>query len=61
MTILQIHNYYIKDGGEFNLVVETERKLLQQKGHEVITYTKDNHDLSYHWEDLDRFIFALVK
>jgi glycosyltransferase involved in cell wall biosynthesis len=44
MKILLIHNYYQQPGGE-DVVFEQEGRLLQQHGHEVITYQRSNHEL----------------
>ena len=44
MKILQIHNVYIGKTGE-EAVVEEERKVLEQNGHQVIQFIKDNSDL----------------
>lgn len=45
MKILQVHNYYITDGGE-EVVVKNERRLLEEHGHLVLEFSKDNHNLS---------------
>ena len=42
--ILIIHNYYQIPGGE-DVVVENEKKLLEDYGHEVILYSKNNSEL----------------
>lgn len=44
MKILQVHNYYQIGGGE-DTVVATERDLLTQKGNEVISYYRHNHEI----------------
>ncbi|MFA5688383.1 MAG: glycosyltransferase family 4 protein [Kiritimatiellales bacterium] len=41
MKILQVHNYYQQAGGE-DAVVAAELALLRERGHEVITYYKNN-------------------
>lgn len=42
--ILQVHNYYQIPGGE-DTVVANEKKLLEEHGHTVIQYTRNNSDL----------------
>ena len=42
--ILIIHNYYQIPGGE-DTVVANEKKLLEDNGHEVILYTRDNNEI----------------
>ncbi|MCH3973322.1 MAG: glycosyltransferase family 4 protein [Oscillospiraceae bacterium] len=42
--VLLVHNFYKIGGGE-HTVYENERRLLQEHGHEVYTYTRDNHEL----------------
>ncbi|MBR4314501.1 MAG: glycosyltransferase family 4 protein [Lachnospiraceae bacterium] len=42
--ILLVHNFYQQPGGE-DTVFRNEKKLLEDKGHEVITYTRDNSEL----------------
>ena len=44
MKILQVHNYYQQAGGE-DVVVATERAVLEQAGHEVLPYTCSNDDI----------------
>ncbi len=44
MRILMIHNYYQFSGGE-DIVFNAEKKLLQENGHEVIEYVRDNHEV----------------
>lgn len=43
-TILMVHNFYQLGGGE-HTVFKNEVELLKQKGHKVITYTRDNNEL----------------
>ena len=43
-NILIVHNRYKYRGGE-DTVVENERQLLEQHGHHVVTYIRDNHEL----------------
>ena len=45
MKILQCHNLYQMPGGE-DRVVEDERQLLEDRGHQVITYTLHNDDVA---------------
>ena len=42
--ILIVHNFYQQPGGE-DTVFRNEKKLLEDNGHEVITYTRDNSEL----------------
>lgn len=42
--ILLVHNFYQQPGGE-DTVFRNEKKLLEDNGHEVITYTRDNSEL----------------
>jgi glycosyltransferase involved in cell wall biosynthesis len=44
MKILLIHNTYQQPGGE-DVVFEQERRLLQQHGHEIVTYQRSNHEI----------------
>jgi glycosyltransferase involved in cell wall biosynthesis len=44
MKILLAHNSYQQPGGE-DIVFEQERRLLDRKGHTVITYKRSNHEL----------------
>lgn len=44
--VLQVHNYYQIPGGE-DTVLENERKLLEDDGHTVIQYTRNNSELKY--------------
>ena len=44
MKILQIHNLYQKHGGE-DVVVEVERKLLEENGHIVLSLIADNRNI----------------
>ena len=41
MKVLLIHNEYRQHGGE-EVVVEQERQLLQQAGHQVVHYRRSN-------------------
>jgi len=45
MKILIIHNKYLYHGGE-DAVVESERDVLKQHGHEVMTYHRSNKEFS---------------
>lgn len=42
--ILMVHNYYQIPGGE-DTVVENEKRLLEEYGHEVVLYTRHNNEL----------------
>jgi len=42
--ILIVHNYYQIPGGE-DTVVENEKRLLEEHGHEVVLYTRHNSEL----------------
>ena len=42
--VLIVHNYYQVPGGE-DTVVENEKKLLIENGHEVILYTRNNYEI----------------
>jgi glycosyltransferase involved in cell wall biosynthesis len=44
-TVLMVHNYYQIPGGE-DTVVANEKKLLEEHGHKVILYTRDNSELN---------------
>ena len=43
--VLIVHNYYQIPGGE-DTVVENEKKLLVENGHEVVLYTRHNSELN---------------
>ena len=43
-TILLVHNYYQLAGGE-DSVVASEKKLLEEKGHRVILYSRSNSEI----------------
>ena len=45
MRILLAHNYYQVPGGE-EVVFEQEKCLLENNGHEVITYNRSNHEIT---------------
>ena len=45
MKIVQAHNYYIYSGGE-DIVVSNEKKLLEKKGNEVISYKRENYEIN---------------
>lgn len=44
MRILQAHNYYKLSGGE-DTVVANEKKMLEEQGHEVLTYYRYNTEI----------------
>lgn len=43
-TVLMVHNYYQIPGGE-DTVVANEKKMLEEHGHKVILYTRNNTEL----------------
>lgn len=45
LRILIVHNYYQIGGGE-DTVMANEKKMLEEHGHTVITYTRNNRELS---------------
>ena len=45
MRIIQVHNYYKQAGGE-DEVVSAEKAILEDDGHQVITYYKNNDAIS---------------
>jgi glycosyltransferase involved in cell wall biosynthesis len=45
MVILLLHNYYKQPGGE-DVVMRTERQLLESRGHEVVLLEADNREIS---------------
>lgn len=44
-TILIVHNYYQIPGGE-DSVVENEKKMMEEKGHKVILYSRNNLEIN---------------
>ncbi|MCR4892918.1 MAG: glycosyltransferase family 4 protein [Lachnospiraceae bacterium] len=56
MRILLVHNYYKVAGGE-DRVFENERKLLEDHGHRVYCYARDNKDMKP-WQLLTEAIFS---
>ncbi|MCR5776633.1 MAG: glycosyltransferase family 4 protein [Lachnospiraceae bacterium] len=44
MRILLVHNFYKITGGE-DTVFNNEKRMLERHGHDVFTYTRDNHEL----------------
>ena len=44
MKILQIHNKYQLAGGE-DVVYEAEKNLLEDNGHEVLRYERNNNEI----------------
>ena len=42
--VLMVHNFYQQPGGE-DTVFRNEKKLLEDNGHDVVTYTRDNSEL----------------
>ena len=45
MKVLVVHNHYQRPGGE-DAVFADETRLLREHGHEVLTYTRHNADLT---------------
>lgn len=45
-TVLIVHNYYQIPGGE-DTVVRNEKELLEEHGHRVILYTRNNSELNH--------------
>lgn len=45
LRILQVHNWYQIPGGE-DVVVANEKRLLEQNGHEVFSYSRNNTELN---------------
>lgn len=45
-TVLIVHNYYQIPGGE-DTVVRNEKELLEEHGHKVILYTRNNSELNH--------------
>jgi glycosyltransferase involved in cell wall biosynthesis len=45
MKIVYCHNYYRHRGGE-DVSFECDLQLLRDRGHQVVAFTRDNHDLS---------------
>ena len=43
--VLIVHNYYQIPGGE-DTVVANEKKMLEDHGHEVVLYTRNNSELN---------------
>lgn len=43
-NILLVHNYYRVPGGE-DIVVANEKKMLEERGHKVVTYFRNNDDV----------------
>jgi len=44
VKILQVHNYYQLSGGE-DFVLKNEKKLLEDNGHQVTQYIRNNHEI----------------
>ena len=44
LKILQVHNYYQIPGGE-DTVVANEKKMLEEHGHKVVLYTRNNSEI----------------
>lgn len=50
--VLMVHNHYQIPGGE-DIVVENEKNLLEEHGHKVTLYTRDNSEIS-HWRLVEK-------
>ena len=44
MKIMMVHNAYQQAGGE-EIAFESEKRLLERKGHEVVTYVRSNMEV----------------
>lgn len=59
MNILIIHNYYSVQGGEES-VVAFQKKLLESKGHNVLVYTRDYHEMKqWKWGKIGGLITSI--
>lgn len=59
MNILIIHNYYSIQGGEES-VVAFQKKLLESKGHNVLVYTRDYHEMKqWKWGKIGGLITSI--
>jgi glycosyltransferase involved in cell wall biosynthesis len=47
VKILLVHNSYVQPGGE-DVVFEQERQMLEQAGHEVVSYHRSNQEIDEH-------------
>jgi len=56
VKIILVHNRYQQPGGE-DVVFEQEKQLLQQRGHKVITYVRDNFEV-HSYEGIRRLELA---
>ena len=56
MKILMAHNYYQQLGGE-DISFHSEADLLEQNGHQVIRFTRDNREIS-HYSKWQRIMLA---
>ena len=45
LRVLMLHNFYQRPGGE-DQVFQAEKKLLEERGHDVISYTAHNHAIT---------------
>lgn len=60
MKILQVHNVYLGKTGE-ETVIEEEKRVLQEHGHSVVQYIKNNSDLnSYNKLEKLRVLLSLT-
>ncbi|HPE40328.1 MAG TPA: glycosyltransferase [Bacteroidales bacterium] len=59
MNILIIHNYYSVQGGEES-VVAFQKKLLESKGHNVLVYSRDYHEMKqWKWGKIGGLITSI--
>ena len=56
MKILMVHNFYRVPGGE-DTVFKNEKALLEVQGNEVLSYTRDNHDMKP-WHLLNEAVYS---
>ena len=57
-NILIVHNYYQIPGGE-DTVVANEKKLLEEHGHEVVLYRRNNSELK-HFSKLQKLMLSIT-
>ena len=46
MKVLVVHNSYQQPGGE-DVVFSAERRLLEEHGHQVVSYERSNHEVEH--------------
>lgn len=54
MKILLVHNFYQQSGGE-RVAVEAQKKLMRERGHEVITYERESAEIQGYslWQNVE--------